>query len=385
MAQALPTNWRDVTALHHGNVCILVTAYQHHHSEIKVKRRVERPFTITVTKSIPFGQAGMATGADLSEWEKDPRLFLFTSLTAGSSHIVTATSRLETILKANKLPFQAVDTATDEQARKLWGRRGGKRKLPGLVKEGYVIADLEQVEDWNEFGELKENIGPLPPASAGVNTIQTTLGSLRMHDGASQAATGTSPAPAAAKGPSPTPGVDASKIKPLSSATPTPSPAPAPTETPPTSNLAAADEATKPETMNSSSAAKTQSIRTAEDTATLASQADPAKGSAIAETPSQDNLAVPATDASSTEQKHRGSSVSKASAEEIKEVEQSTAIPEAEEEESSEKPEAEALETAETEDKSEKPKVEAEETAEAEKIPLQESAAAEEAETSVED
>lgn len=76
---------------------------------------------------------------DLTALEKDPRLFLYTSLTAGSSHIITATSRLETILKANKIPFQAIDMATDEKARRLWQRRAGGRKLPGLVKEGYVI------------------------------------------------------------------------------------------------------------------------------------------------------------------------------------------------------------------------------------------------------
>lgn len=76
---------------------------------------------------------------DLTALEKDPRLFLYTSLTAGSSHIVTATSRMETILKANKIPFQAIDLATDEQARRLWQRRAGKRKLPGLVKEGFVV------------------------------------------------------------------------------------------------------------------------------------------------------------------------------------------------------------------------------------------------------
>lgn len=80
---------------------------------------------------------------DLSELEKDPRLFLYTSLTAGSSHIITATSRIETILKANRIPFQAVDTATDEKCRRLWGRRAGKRKLPGLVKDGFVIAVCE--------------------------------------------------------------------------------------------------------------------------------------------------------------------------------------------------------------------------------------------------
>lgn len=75
----------------------------------------------------------------------DPALYIFTSLTAGSSHIVTATSRLETILRANRVPFKAVDIATDEKARMLWGRRAGKdaggrlRKLPGLVQEGIVL------------------------------------------------------------------------------------------------------------------------------------------------------------------------------------------------------------------------------------------------------
>lgn len=69
----------------------------------------------------------------------DSTLYLYTSLTAGSSHIITATSRLETILKANKLPFRALDVATDDAARKLWGRRSKGKKLPGLVKFGNVV------------------------------------------------------------------------------------------------------------------------------------------------------------------------------------------------------------------------------------------------------
>ncbi|KAJ5085102.1 hypothetical protein N7532_009873 [Penicillium argentinense] len=102
----------------------------------------------------------------------DPTLYLYTSLTAGSSHIVTATARVETILKANKLPFRAIDVATDEAARKLWGRRSKGKKLPGLVKYGNIIGppfpspcltsadptpvqDLEEIEEWNEFGELR--------------------------------------------------------------------------------------------------------------------------------------------------------------------------------------------------------------------------------------
>ncbi|CRG82724.1 hypothetical protein PISL3812_00069 [Talaromyces islandicus] len=89
----------------------------------------------------------------------DNTLYLYTSLTAGSSHIITATSRLETILKANKIPFRAIDVATDDAARRLWGRYSKGRKLPGLVKYRTIIGDLEQIEEWNEFGELKMEIG----------------------------------------------------------------------------------------------------------------------------------------------------------------------------------------------------------------------------------
>ncbi|KAK5130891.1 hypothetical protein LTR08_001554 [Meristemomyces frigidus] len=112
--------------------------------------------------------AAATATVDLSPLDRDPRLFLYTSLTAGSSHIVTATSRMETILRANRIAFQAVDLATDERARRLWQRRGGGRKLPGLVREGFILGDLDAIEEWNEFGELKENIGPVPPSGAAV-------------------------------------------------------------------------------------------------------------------------------------------------------------------------------------------------------------------------
>lgn len=72
-------------------------------------------------------------------YTSDPTVYLYTSLTAGSSHIITATSRLETILKANKIPFRAIDVATDEKARMLWGRRSKGRKLPGLVRYGMIV------------------------------------------------------------------------------------------------------------------------------------------------------------------------------------------------------------------------------------------------------
>ncbi|KAA8564519.1 hypothetical protein EYC84_011443 [Monilinia fructicola] len=115
-------------------------------------------------KSRPLTAANMASSSTSTSYSTDPALYLYTSLTSGSSHIVTATSRLETILKANRIPFKALDIATDEKARMLWG-----------LQEGLVLGDLVEIEDWNEYGELKQHIkivpvsGPAPaapPASA---------------------------------------------------------------------------------------------------------------------------------------------------------------------------------------------------------------------------
>ncbi|KAE8151094.1 hypothetical protein BDV25DRAFT_153187 [Aspergillus avenaceus] len=109
----------------------------------------------------------------------DTTLYLYTSLTAGSSHIVTATARLETILKANKLPFRAIDVATDDAARKLWGRRSKGRKLPGLVKFGSVIGDLEEIEEWNEYGELRMQVNSVEDYDSmpATSTAQPVTGS----------------------------------------------------------------------------------------------------------------------------------------------------------------------------------------------------------------
>ncbi|KAM0714941.1 hypothetical protein Q7P37_009406 [Cladosporium fusiforme] len=188
---------------------------------------------------------------DLSELEKDPRLFLYTSLTAGSSHIITATSRMETILKANRIPFQAIDVATDEKARRLWGRRAGKRKLPGLVKEGFVIGDLEQVEEWNEFGEIKEAIGPCPPAGAPVAPVLAPRLPVKPTATAGSAKVTPAPAPSAAV-PAPIALPGAAEIAARNNPLPKSSP----------------ENAAKPETMASAPAEKEKSIAAATATAT---------------------------------------------------------------------------------------------------------------------
>ncbi|KAK5742673.1 hypothetical protein LTR17_003205 [Elasticomyces elasticus] len=216
----------------------------------------------------------MAAPIDLSSLESDPRLFLYTSLTAGSSHIITATSRMETILKANKIPFQAIDTATDEKARKLWQRRAGKRKLPGLVKEGFVLGDLDEIEEWNEFGELKDNIGPVPANNAAPPGGQTGINIAPPLPVSTTATGGTSsisqPVSTVKKGP--TPGVDESKMRPLANVSND-------SATAPTSVI---DEKPKVETMDSAPVDKQQSINVA-------------KEALKAQHPSIDHLSAPAS------------------------------------------------------------------------------------------
>ncbi|KAK1075803.1 hypothetical protein LTR74_000211 [Friedmanniomyces endolithicus] len=223
----------------------------------------------------------MATTIDLTSLEADPRLFLYTSLTAGSSHIITATSRMETILKANKIPFQAIDIATDEKARRLWQRRAAKRKLPGLVKEGYVIGDLDEVEEWNEFGELKENIGPVPANNAappGGQTGISTAPPLPVNPTATSGSASISQPPSSAASKGPTSGVDEAKIRPLHGTEESASKGPS--DEPSTTSVI--DESPKPETMESAPVDKEESISAA-------------KQALKAQHPSIDHLSAPAS------------------------------------------------------------------------------------------
>lgn len=66
-------------------------------------------------------------------------IFLLTSLTSGSSAIITATSRLEHLLKSHKIPFKPVDLATDARARRIWSSKGNGRRLPGVARDGEIL------------------------------------------------------------------------------------------------------------------------------------------------------------------------------------------------------------------------------------------------------
>ncbi|MCJ1401924.1 hypothetical protein MMC11_005141 [Xylographa trunciseda] len=312
------------------------------------------------------------TDSTPKSYHTDPTLWLYTSLTAGSSHIITATSRLETILKANKVPFNALDVATDEKARMLWGRRAGKRKLPGLVRMGMVVGasfrhqatltlgikgadcvrvqDLEEVEEWNEYGEIKQNLifsDALPAASTPTPSTTNTP----------------------SKPPPPPVAASSSSKPPTASSAPLATSAPAATsaETPLTTAMrqASLEAAAKAKQSKTQSLAARKAMSEAQPSASLSaasgSNADmPSKldnsapGGALPPTgTSEAEEAVEATAKSegvtfkgadkledesglgkTPEQTmmHRGSNVSMASPEEIKAVEESSRIAEAPEE-----------------------------------------------------
>ncbi|KAK6340129.1 hypothetical protein TWF730_001900 [Orbilia blumenaviensis] len=108
---------------------------------------------------------------------QDPKvLYIYLSLSSGSSTIDTGLRVLERILKANKIQFSVIDISTDDKARSIWTRRKTpKQKLPALVKDGSVIGDFTEVEEWNEYGELKQKLGlETPPASSLPQTATTT-------------------------------------------------------------------------------------------------------------------------------------------------------------------------------------------------------------------
>ena len=65
-------------------------------------------------------------------------------------------------MQANKIGYELVDLATDEKAKKVWRWHGKGRKLPGVVRvteDGEtIIGGLEELEEANEYGELKQLI-----------------------------------------------------------------------------------------------------------------------------------------------------------------------------------------------------------------------------------
>jgi hypothetical protein len=108
---------------------------------------------------------GVPTTTDANEGNEatrevvDPEaVFLYTSLTAGGFHVMSDTNRLSTILTSNKIEFTMVDLATNERAKRIWKWRGKGKKLPAVVRDDEIIGDITEIEDANEFGEVRDMV-----------------------------------------------------------------------------------------------------------------------------------------------------------------------------------------------------------------------------------
>lgn len=203
--------------------------------------------------------------------------------------------------------------------------------------------DLEQVEEWNEFGELKESIGPCPPAGAPVApTLAPPLPVKATATAGSAKVTPTPPAAAASAPQQPIALPGASEIAARNNPLPKSSP----------------EAAAKPESMTSAPAEKEKSISTASDSkydhlsapasAIVSGTATPAekkeeeqqKETASAEEKSSkyDHLSVPAsavqsgtaTPADPVAVKTEAEKENPSTSEEVKKVEGKTAVSEEE-------------------------------------------------------
>lgn len=84
-----------------------------------------------------------------------PPVFIYTSLASGTHHMIPETRRLAALLDAHAITYEYVDLATNARSKRIWKYRNKTdRKLPGLVRDDLVVADLRDVEKWNEVGEV---------------------------------------------------------------------------------------------------------------------------------------------------------------------------------------------------------------------------------------
>lgn len=187
------------------------------------------------------------------------------------------------------------------------------------------------MEEWNEFGELKENIGPVPAnnaAPAGGQTGVNIAPPLSVNPTATQGTAKVSQ-PAVSKAPKPL--LDESKMKPIA--------------LPGAEEIAARNKATSPsnfeainaETMTSSPDEKKQSIeQTKESLAAPAAGVDHLSAPAsrlqsgtgtpaqVEEPPAEAEAEAPAK----AHEKHRGSDIVEAPSEEIKKIESENSLKE---------------------------------------------------------
>ena len=86
-------------------------------------------------------------------------LVLYTSSVAGSVAIEKNTERVRFLLQAHKAPYTEVDVSistADKEYLHAHSKAEKKVLLPQLFLDGAYLASKDEIEEANEYGEIKE-------------------------------------------------------------------------------------------------------------------------------------------------------------------------------------------------------------------------------------
>lgn len=122
--------------------------------------------------------SGSANAADNLQ-----KVQLITSFASSDMYLPANTDRIEMILKVNKIPYEIVDLASNDKAKRLVKWTGKDKKLPLVVRDNEIVGvsimarsrllvawfqvwacdlltekDFDEIVDANEFDEVKQVI-----------------------------------------------------------------------------------------------------------------------------------------------------------------------------------------------------------------------------------
>ncbi|KAJ3165014.1 hypothetical protein HK101_000321 [Irineochytrium annulatum] len=84
---------------------------------------------------------------------------IYVSSVSGNLFAKKATTRVLDILAARKIDATEVDISTDEEAKEYMFSKSGKKTLPQIFVEGEFKGTLEELDEANEDGRVKEFLG----------------------------------------------------------------------------------------------------------------------------------------------------------------------------------------------------------------------------------
>ncbi|KAJ3425319.1 sh3 domain-binding glutamic acid-rich protein [Anaeramoeba flamelloides] len=79
---------------------------------------------------------------------------IYTSFVTSNLKFKKNTQSMKFMMEAKKLPFTEIDISSDEDKKKYMFETSGKREFPQLYADGKFIGCWDEVEYFNEIGEL---------------------------------------------------------------------------------------------------------------------------------------------------------------------------------------------------------------------------------------